>query len=236
MTVERNKDGSITIKSKNAVINIGSVIVMTDHQREEKYRKWVKASAESVRACPHTFKETVQYFMQICDALPVPEKDSRRRSFQINVILNFFKDKLQNRPAQFSFEMTDEEMEKWHQTNHAMHEEIRNSSPEQFGLTIHGYYLPFTDGNAVYYKQASNLEACEAAYTDVCSGQNEAEEISFFFEEATEYWQCYGGGSGLMNQLIIFRGVNASDIENCSPRFLEYINALREMGRLPGYE
>jgi hypothetical protein len=129
--------------------------------------------------------------------------------------------------------MTDNEIEKWHNENTAMREKIKNSSPERFGLNIHGYYLPNNERNAGFYEQAC-LKWTK--HTDSSPKQSEKQDIYFFFEESMEHWESSGGGDNLMQQLIVFRGVSEDDIQKRTPRFLGYISTLRDMGNLPDFQ
>lgn len=233
MSVERNKDGSISIKNNNGATVIGRMMVVSDDKREEKFKQWVEDCAKLVTSCTHTFKETEQYFLEQCDALPLTSNDRRTKSFQLNVIMNHCKEKLEHKASEFSFDMTDEEIEKWNNEENAMREEAMNSSPEHFGLIMRGYYLPHTKRNEVLYENAY-LEAQKCMkHTNQNTKQFEMQDIYFFFEETTEHCQASGGGNELMQQLIVFRGVSEEDIEKRTPRFLGYISTLRDMGSLP---
>lgn len=234
MSVERNKDGSISIKNNNGVTVIGKVVGVSDDKRQEKFQHWVEECAKLVTACAHTTKETEQYFLEQCDALPLAADDTRMKSFQLNVVMNHCKDKLEHQASEFSFDMTDEEIEKWSIKDNAMREEAMNSPPEYFGLIMRGYYLPHTVRNEVIYEQDC-LEAKERM-KHIHHGikQAEMQDICFFFEETTEHCQS-SGGNNLMQQLIVFRGVSEEDIEERNPRFLGYISTLRDMRNLPDF-
>lgn len=234
MSVERNKDGSVTINSNNGASAVfGRIVFVSDDKQEDKFKVWVEQCAKAVIDCAHTFKETEHYFLEHCDALPLDLNDNRMKSYQINVIMNHCKDKLGYLPSEFSFDMTDNEIEKWHNENTAMREEIKNSSPERFGLNIHGYYLPNNERNAIFYEQAC-LKWTK--HTDSSPKQIEKQDIYFCFEESTEHWESSGGGDNLMQQLIVFRGVSEDDIQKRTPRFLGYISTLRDMGNLPDFK
>ncbi|HEY5585854.1 MAG TPA: hypothetical protein VIK78_15365 [Ruminiclostridium sp.] len=235
MSVERNKDGSVTIKNNNESTSIGKIVKVSDDKLEGKFQQWVEDCAKLVNACAHTFKETEQYFLQHCEALPLTPNDRRMKFFQLNVIMNHCKDKLEHQPSEFSFDMTDEEIEIWHKEENEMREEAMNSSPEHFGLNMRGYYLPHTKRNEVYFEQAYLSARKLMKHTDSNLKQVEVQDICFFFEETTEHCQSNGGENSLINQLIVFRGVTEDDIEKRNPRFQGYISTLREMGHLPDF-
>lgn len=247
MPVERNKDGSITIRSKNGCSSVmgvikGGISRIGDCHRDERFKGWAEKCAGLVNACSHTVRETEQHFLGLCDALPLAADDLRMKSFQHNVIMNHFRDKLDHRPRNFSFDMSDEEIEKWHEEDMEMHYEVRNTSPERFGLVLRGYYLPHTERNEIFYEQARKRQDELRAFDENreaagrVRGQAapiEQHDICFFFEETTGHSQASGGGEDILQQLLIYRGVTEDDIKKRSPRFLAYISALRDMGKLP---
>jgi hypothetical protein len=224
MTVERKKDGSVIIKNNGGITSISRTIGVFTTKKNENHKIWVEQCANLVKPCAHTFKETEEYFLQNCDVRPVCPNDRRLKNYLHNVVMNCCKEKLSFEPRDFSPEATDEEIEKWHNEQEAIRNEVMNSTPEHYGLNIRGYYLPRTERNEVYYEQAQN-------YNQYDQG------IIFFFEETTESFQCYSsGGNNLMTQLKVFRGVSEEDIKNRSLRFLSYICTLRDLGELPDIE
>ncbi|WP_040214475.1 hypothetical protein [Clostridium polynesiense] len=233
MAVDRYKDGSISIKSNNGLTVISKIIGESNDKQEERFRLWVEDCAKLVTACPHTIKETEQYFLDNCDAVLIEAKDRRMKSFQSNVIMNYCKDKLEHQAPEFSFDMSDEEMEKWRKEENSMRQEAMNSSPEQFGLNIRGYCLPHTERNLIFYEEAYQEAQKSMKHSNNKLKQIEMQDICFFFEETTGHCQSSGGGRSLMNQLIAFMGVGEEDIKKRSARFLGYISALSEMGDLP---
>lgn len=233
MSVDRNKDGSISIKSNGGLTVISKIIGEANDKQEEKFRLWVENCVKLVTASPHTLKETEEYFLKTCDAVLIDSKDKRMKSFQCNVIMNYCKDKLEHQAPEFSLEMTDEEMEKWCKEENAMRQEAMDSSPEQFGLNIHGYCLPHTERNSIFYEEAFHDTQKSMKHSNNKLKQIEMQDICFFFEETTGHCQSCGGGRSLMNQLIAFMGVGEEDIKKRSSRFLGYIGALSEMGDLP---
>lgn len=233
MTVERNKDGSISVKTKNGVTSVSKTIASQVEYKHEEFQKWVEHCADLVTPCAHTFSETEQYFLEQCDTELIDKDDRRMKIFKLNVIMNHFKDRLEHQAADFTFDMTDEEIEKWHTDSEAMRNEAINSSPERFGLNIRGYILPQTQRNKVFYEQYYKDVPDPVKNNNASQDKIELQDICFFFEETTEVFQGYTGSRSLMQQLILFRGVSEEDIKNRSTRFLGYISELRDMGKLP---
>jgi len=228
MSLERNKDNGITIINSN-------IVKLTDDKWEEKVQKWVQECSKLVTACTPTFKEIEQYLLEQCEALPLTANDNRMNNFQLDVIMTHCKDKLENQASEFSFDMTEEEREKWCVEENAMRQEAMNSSPEQFGFNIRGYYLPHTQRNEVFYEQAYQELQKMMKHTNEDYKQVKMSDFCFFFEETTGHYEFNGGGCSLKNQLIVFMGVSEADIERHSQRFMGYIAALHDMGNLPNF-
>lgn len=259
MTVERNKDGSVTIRGNNGTTVVSAISAAVDTKQKERFNRWIDNCARMITPCHHTIKETEDHFLQLCDAIPISQDDIRMKNFMYNVVMNHCIDKLEHEPRSFSFDMTDEEIEAWKKEQDAAYEEIRRSSPERFGLKMRGYYLPRTSLNEVYYENARlkheemvlnmelmNRERIEKKLKNMGKGSSRhvprqyaqiaQQDICFFFEETTGYCQSAGGGDDLMRELIVFMGVTQEDIDLRSGRFLCYISTLRDMGKLPDFK
>lgn len=235
MSVERNEDGSFTIKSNNDVTRIGKIVITWDDKYEGKFQEWVEGCTTLVNVCAHTLKETEQYFLEHCDAVLIDPNDRRMKNFKLNVIMNYYIDKLVPKPSEFSFDMTDEEIEIWHKEQSAIRDQVMNYSPEHFGLNMRGYFLPHNESNKGFYEQAYLSSQKSMKHTNSITKQIDVQDICFFFEETTELFQANGDGDSLIKQLIVFRGITEDDIQKRNPRFLGYITTLREMGMLPDF-
>ena len=71
MPVERNKDGSVTIKNNNGVTVISRIVGVTDDKPEE-FQQWVEDCAKLANACAHTLKETEQHFCSVVTLYLLP--------------------------------------------------------------------------------------------------------------------------------------------------------------------
>ena len=217
MSLERNKDGNIN--NNNFISIVSRVVKLSDAKCDKKLQQAMQEYAKLVTACDHTFKEIEHYFLEQCDALPLPYNDSRMKLFQASVVMDSSKNRPENRAPNFS-NMTDEEINKWHKEKSIMFHEAECAPPQQFGLNIHGYYLPHTERNKVFYNFYKGLNQ----YVDT---------IYFFFEETTGHYQFRCDGCSLMYQVIIFIGISEDDIEKHTQRFVGYINAMIKIGYLP---
>lgn len=203
--------------------------------KQEDFHQWTAQCAKLVTPNSHTIQETEQYFLEQCDAVPMDEDDRRMKYFQLNVVMNHCKDQLMHQASEFSFDMTDQEIEKWHEDENAMRMEAKNSSPAHFGLIIRGYYLPQTERNKTFYEESAAELQELFKRSPTSPDQSEKKDICIFFEETTGQFGCNEASRSTIQQLMVFKGVDEEDIQKRSPRFLGYINVLREMGKLPGY-
>ncbi len=245
ITVEHSKYGQITIRSGNNVTGISPMVATSNRKNDSHFTEWVESCAKLVTPSSHTILETEQFFLTLCDTVPLESNSIHMENFKFNLILSYFKDKLVHRPPEFSFSMTDEEIENWHREDKAMQEEIMNSPPERFGLVIHGFHLPHSHRNEEIYEDTKRLcEKYRAIYakelSEKCPPAPPIEarslDIYFFFEESTGYFQCTGGGQDIYRKLILFKGITQVDIDKRSPQFLWYITELRDTGMLPGIQ
>lgn len=208
MSLERIKDCGMTSI-------ISRVVKISDDKTDERHHQLLQEYAKLVtaRIHPHKFKEIEQYFLKQCDALPLTSNDGRMSLFKACVIMKHFKDK-EHKAPRFS-DMTDKEIAKWHKEESDLFHEAHFASPQQYGLNLHGYYLPYTKRNEVFYNQPY-----------------QSEDICFFFEETTGeyYFTCVE--CSFMYQVIIFIGISEDDIKSHNQRFVTYMNAMVQMGYL----
>lgn len=235
MQVERNEDGSVTIKSKNGVTVISGITASEDTVHENKFEQWVEECAKLVKPNEHTFEETMDYFLTLCDTLPLENDDRRLQYFKSNIIINYFKDQLEHQASEFSFDKTEAEIRIWHKENEEMREEAFSALPERFGLVLSGYCLPSTKRNEFIYERSRLDWEQHNRNRSIDFANVRHQEICFFFEKATEAIQASGGGKELVQQLVLFRGIGKKDIEERNARFLGYISTLQEIGKLPSF-
>ncbi len=242
MTVERSENGQITIRDGNNVSAVSPMVTTSDEQNNSRFTEWAESCAKLVKTNSHTISETEQFFLTLCDVIPLEPASIHIENFKFNIVLSYFKDKLEHQPPKFSFDMTDKEIENWHREDRAMREEILNSPPERFGLVMHGYHLPHSHRNEEIYENTKRL--CEKYQTMHAKELLEKYppappievknlDIYFLFEESTGYLQCCGGGQDIYQKLILFKGITQDDIDKSSPQFLSYITVLRDTGMLP---
>ncbi len=235
MAIERNEDGSITIRDESGMVIVGKIgAVFTpdvNPKQEAKREAWEEKCAQIIKPQPHTISEVEDYFLQQCEAIPMNSADSRMRNFYINVVMNrCLKDRKQL--DRVSLTMSDEEFEGWHRRQNELFKEVSNSSPEEYGLIMRGYYLPKTLRNQqIYEEKDPRWEELPEEYRK--NNKEDNEEICIFFEETTGYIIFNGRGTGLYNRLIAYKGITREDINLRNSNFEIYIYTLRDLGYLP---
>ena len=190
-----------------------------------------KKCAQIIKPQPHTIREVEEYFLQQCEAIPIRSEDRRMRNFYTNVVMNCcLKDR--KRLDQVSLNMSNEELEGWHRRQKELSKEVSNSSPEDYGLIMRGYYLPKTLRNQQIYEEKDPRWE-ELPEEHRINHIEDNEEICFFFEETTGYISRDGRGIGLYNRLVAYKGITGEDIALRNSNFYVYIYTLRDLGYLP---
>ena len=236
MAVIRRENGNLEIQRADGSIAIGRMRAIYQVDQAERTR-WLDACAQLVSSCAHTDLETEEYFLTLCDTVPILPDDRGWMDFKCNLLRNHFADQMEHRPGRPSREMDDAQLEQWEQEERALRLELEQTPPERFGLVIRGYRLPYTERNEPFYQEVRQVyERRIRAHPEWRAHPQTAvrfPDICFFFEETTGARSAHGGGFSLMEQLICFRGVDAEEIEQRNRRFQGYIDAMWKQGRLP---
>lgn len=237
MSIKQSKDGrddsfSISSKSASAIGIIGgSFSAKKNPILEEKYHKWIEEFANTMKPCVHTIEETEQYFLQQCEAVPLDKDDNRMKSYQYSVVMNY---KLRNRLTEFSLDMNDGKFEIDKELCDKRRE-IMNAMPGHYGIKTTGYYLPKTERNLYLYEESINEIKRITKQNDDINMHTFCMDTCFFFEKTTKDIQCNNGGRGLINKLVVYRGVSEEDIKLRNARFQGYLSSMRELGNIPGF-
>ena len=198
---------------------------------DETVQSWIKHCAKLVQPYSHSFAEMEEYLLAHYDARPLAPEDLQMQNFKSNVLIAYFDDRLEHKPPEFSFDMTDEEIEHWHRESMARQKEASAAAPEQFGLKLHGYKILLTGRSEALIE--ADLRKWEKATGKECPGA-EKPECFVFWEESSHAVTGNGlGCSALMHDLNNFLGITREDIDGLTPRFLVFIHGLAERGGLP---
>jgi hypothetical protein len=223
MSSNRSKDSGI-INCYSRVVKISDA--KTDERINLALKEYAKLANPSTY--PHVFKEIEQYFLELCDVIPITLNDNDMSLFKAVVIGRHFECK-ENKAPNFS-DHTYEEIVKWHKEKNDLFNAALFASPKQYGLKLHGYRLPYTNRNEAFYDEAYPDLMKD---TDQIVKRAKINDICFFFEETTEEYYFTCAGCSLMYKVIIFIGISEDDIKKHNQRFVTYINAMVQMGYLP---
>lgn len=228
MVVKRTEN-SICIENKHMSGVITKLELKVDEEREKEFSNWVEECAKTIKPCGKSIKDVEAYFLEKCDAIRMDRGDRRTANFLAGIVVSYFEDRLEKKAQSFSFEMSDEEIGSWSENNNARHREIRSLKQADLGIEIHGYVLERTKKNERFYDEARE-EIQSLIDKGVLDGDHsEISEICFFFEAETESFKCTGGMNSLIDDLIVFHGVEAEDIEKRTTRFMAYVTSLRKL-------
>ena len=235
MSIRRNKDNSFSTNIENVVSSFARIEFTIDNELEEKYQNWIEECAQTIKACSHTMEETEQFFLQQCDTLPIDKEDYHMKNFRRSVVMTHFQDMLKYKQIEFSKDMTDEEIKKYFKQQRETGRDIKNYSPEHFGIQMSGYYLPHTECNLNLYEEIiQDMQEMVNYHKDINMEKAE-QSIYFYFEKTTGHIECNGGGRSLINKIIVFRGVGEEDIKLRNICFQRYLGSMRELGYLPDF-
>ncbi len=231
-----NSDGGDNISRSSSISSIGIIGGAFSPERdpllEEKYHHWIEEYANIIQPCSHTIEETEQYFLQLCEAIPMDLDDKRMKSYQYSVVLNY---QLQDRISEFPLDMNEEAIEKWNKVQSDIHRELKKTLPEHYGIEASGYYLPQTERNLYLYEEfRSEIKRIAKNNADLIE-HTYCKDICIFFERITEDIQCSNCGRSLINRLFAFRGVREEDIKLRNARFQGYLSSMRELGNISGF-
>lgn len=229
MEIKREADRiSFTYENGSGVIGAMKMEKAFD---DETVQSWIKHCAKLVQPHSHSFAEMEEYLLANYDAKPLATEELQMQSFKSNVLIGYFADRLKHKPPEFSFDMTDEEIEHWHRESMARQEEASAAAPEEFGLKLHGYKI-LLSGRGEALAEA-DLRKWEKATGKEHRGAEKPECFAFWEESSHAVSGSGLGCSALMHELNNFLGITREDIDGLTPRFLGYIHGLAECGGLP---
>lgn len=85
ISVEHGKDGQITIRNGNNVTEISPMIKTSDGENNSHFTEWVESCAQLVKPSSHTINETEEYFLTLCDTVPLEPENIHLQCFKDNI-------------------------------------------------------------------------------------------------------------------------------------------------------
>lgn len=224
----------------------GPAAVFAGHSNEEAEKKWAQVLEECRKlAVPivhaKTGEELMQYLIKEYDAREIEISERQKIAVKINVLLKYFPDLMPRH--EFPQNQDKEALMEWASQ---MHEDLWNRAQmvpdEKYGLKFVSLTIPKTEKTARYYEileleQRKHLEKHRPLWSRLFR-KHEREPnpiisyMVFDIETSTGYMQMRNGCHALMNEIILWKGITQEDIDNCTPEFMSYAAAMRDMGKI----
>lgn len=163
------------------------------------------------RAVDLTGEEIKTFLVDTYGAFEIDPIPSQRLMLKVNVLSSFYPQALQQPP------LPDEnanikEWQRWAQQQHMNYlEAAKQVSDEDYNLRYLFLQIPGDESDDLEEQQS---------------------EILLEIELTTGYMSIKNGSDILKNEIILWRGVTMDDVEKCTPRFMAYAAAMRDMGKL----
>ncbi len=234
MSVER-KGEQIIIHTEKGAQSISPMKTVINSFDAGAFKAWQDECTSKITPNVRLASELTGYLMARYDLEPLDLRDDTIQMFLHSFVPRHFGERLKHNPPQFSFNMTDKELENWQRETDSQREEIRLTLPEQFGIKVHGFHILHTNKNEPLI-EVDRRQWWERWGNEHCKDTtNYTEPEGYFCFEETA---CEGSGSGfggtaLAREAALFIGVTEEDIKNRTNRFLGYASALVEKGLLP---
>lgn len=216
---------SFKSKNKSSAIGIigrtfGTTTMVVDDK--EKTEAFLSYAAEQIKPCERTFKQLEEYLVEKYQAIPHTLMPNELSVLKANVIMNHF-DYVLVKPAPLGENPTIDEIKKYMEENTSFYQ-AREYPAEKLGLKMKAYKVP---GIASAVQKVGVSEDGNISYTE--------KEVIVEMEMKSEYLSIRNGGSEVIDDLVLYRGVSEKDIKERSPRFIGYAYILKRMGRLTSF-
>ena len=221
----------------------GPTAVFLAEKIGHKQRKWDEAlEACKEKAVPverlKTGDELKAYLIETFGAEETVPQRGRLKALKINALMNSHPEALLS-PAMPDENAPKEQWLEWAKQSHMAYFEAAERLPDDtFGFRYAFLRLPRNEATQVYY-HARKKECKENGLKGLRSilkrlfGEREKEsEITLDIELSTCQMSIGNGCGRLVNDLVLWRGITKQDIDQCTPQFMAYAAAMRDMGRL----
>ncbi len=192
------------------------VCVQTEEMRK-KQEAYLSEVAKSVKPSDRTFEQMLAYFVETYHAVPTVLPKEHRRERKANVILRCFPELLQE---DIDTELTPEEKQHYRRRSDSFIRALKYPE-EKLDLEFRTFLIP----QKPKVKKAKNRNAA-AQLTDI------DDQSILEVEMKTEYMSAWNVEESILDDLCIWRGVAQRDMDERSPRFIEYAEALKRLNRI----
>lgn len=192
------------------------VCVQTGEMRK-KHEAFLNEVAKSVKPSERTFEQMLAYFVETYHAVPTELPKARMRELKANVIVSYFPELLQEDREK---ELTPEEKQHYRRRSDSFIRALKYPE-EKLDLEFRTFLIP----QKQKVKKAKNRNAA-AQLTDI------DDQSILEVEMKTEYMSAWNVEESILDDLCIWRGVAQRDMDERSPRFIEYAEALKRLNRI----
>ena len=191
----------------------------------DEFEKFLSNAVEQISPCERTFKQIEEYLIEKYQVIPHTLLAHELKTLKANVIMNYFDDVVE-KPAPLGENPTVEEIELYLDHNTSFFQ-AREYPAEKLGLEMKAYKLLNVQSEIKQNnveKQEKQIANGNRSFTD--------DEVIIEMEAKSGYMCIRNGGTDVMNDLTVYRGVSEEDIKEKSPRFIGYAYALKQVGRI----
>ncbi|MBQ1238192.1 MAG: hypothetical protein IIX70_07925 [Oscillospiraceae bacterium] len=211
-----------------------------DKIREER-QAFFKRAQTLARPCEKSLDEVILYLVEQFRAKPVELSEGEKTSIKINILLNHYPDLIHREPMPENPTM--EQLRQWQERDRSF-EEARNYPIELLDLVMEGYEIPEEIAAPLRRQDLAEREKdrprrsvtdCLNRLAALWRGKDPApaapQPITLSLERNHNYMVIRGlGGGALSDELTVFRGISAQDIQNKTPQFMVYADVMRKRG------
>lgn len=189
------------------------VCVQTEEMRK-KQDAFLNEVAKSVKPSERTFEQMLAYFIETYHAVPTELPKERMREIKANVIVNYFPELLQEDREK---ELTPEEKQHYRRRSDSFIRALKYPE-EELDLEFRAFLIP--------QKTIEKKKSQGAAVPHLTDSDNES---ILQVEMKTEYMSVMNVEESILDNLCIWRGVTQKDMDEKTPRFVEYAEALKRL-------
>lgn len=172
------------------------------NRNEDEYKTLLEYATAQITPNYHSLDELEHYLLEHYRAIPHTLSNAQRHTVKVNVILNHFRDVLKL-PAPLCQNPTEEQLHEYMMEDTSV-EQARNYPEEKLGLIIKAYKIL----------------------------SKSSEEILVMLEMKSQYICIQNASNEFCDELLLWRGITRDDIDNKTPQFMMYVEALRNLGKI----
>lgn len=186
-------------------------------QMRKKQDAYLNKVAKQVKPSDRTFKQMLAYLVEKYHAVPTVLSQEHSNEVKARVIIDYFPEVLQE---DMEFEITPEEQFRYRTRSEAFIRALYYPA-EKLGLEFRTFVLP----HKLKVKKVKNSNTAPQL-THI----NERSILEV--EMRTEYMSGWNIEDSLMDDLCLWRGVTQKDIDEKTPRFINYVEVRKRLKRI----